>query len=147
MVDFGLIPSDNDKQKKIGPHTYGDVGEVEKKPSNKNRLKPSYIIIIMFAILCLFGFEWYQNNFLYPKQTKSELLEIRNALYHYKESFDVYPNELTELAKGRPLREIWLTDAWDNPYQYEADESKQTFIVISGGNDGKFGTDDDIQIE
>ncbi len=149
MADFGLIPSENDYQKRIGATNDGDEN-TEEKSSDKNRFKPlnfKIIAMLVIVILSFFTFKWYQNKFLYPDQTKSELLEIRNALYHYEESFDVYPKQLTELAKGRPLRETWFIDAWENPYRYEVDEIKQNFIVTSAGYDGVFDTDDDIQIE
>ena len=37
-----------------------------------------------------------------------------------------------------------LIDPWDNPYQYEYDDSTRTFRVWSFGLDGANGTDDDI---
>lgn len=142
MIDFSL-PSDNEEQKRIGTN-YSEPAEV-KKPENKKNYR--IIIILIILIVGIISYFYYQNNIRYPKQTKTELLEIRNALFHYKESFGKYPNHLTELVKGRPLREVWLTDAWNNPYQYKVDESQQSFVVISAGSDGKFGTDDDIQVK
>ena len=150
MDDIEFKSYDSENQKRIGPHDYRDDDNSTKTPDNKNRFQPkSYtvIIIVAIAILFFFSYKWYQKNSLFPKQTKSELDDIRNALFQYKESFHAYPNQLTELAKGRPLRESWMTDAWENPYRYEVKENNQTFIVTSSGGDGKFGTDDDIQIK
>lgn len=143
MIDFSL-PSDNEEQKRIGEN-YSVEPEQEKKPVRKKNY--TVIIVLILLIVGIISYLHYQNKVLNPKQTRTELLEIRNALFHYKKSFGTYPNHLTELVKGRPLREIWLTDAWDNPYRYEVDGTQQTFVVISAGSDGKFGTADDIQVK
>jgi general secretion pathway protein G len=150
MDDIEFKPYDTDNPKRIGTKNDADGDSDEKRNSHEIKSKPrnfTIIIYLLIAIVAFFSYRYYQKTVLYPNQTKSELQEIRSALYHYKESFNDYPTQLTELTKGRPLREIWLTDAWENPYRYEVDKNRQTFIVTSAGNDGKFGTNDDIQTE
>lgn len=149
MDDVEFKPYDNENPKRIGNNNDADNTDKDvKRPINKNKSKPRNVTIIIFLIIgivAILSYKYYQKTFLYPNQTTSELQEIRSALYLYKESFDAYPTQLTELTKGRPLREIWLTDAWGNLYRYEVKDDKQSFTVISAGGDGKFGNDDDIQ--
>jgi len=150
MDTIEFEPYDSQNLKRIGTGQDSDGNQSGKNPIDKNKSKPGYYkiaIAILIAVVGVFSFKYYQNTILYPKQTNAELLDIRSALYHHKESFGTYPNQLTELAKGRPLREAWSTDAWEHAYRYQTDESKQTFIVTSAGFDGKFDTDDDIQIK
>ncbi len=146
MDDIEFKPYDDENLKRIGTKNDRDENQNE-KPDKKKPRNFTVLIIAAIVVVGFFSFQWYQNNFLYPKETKNELLEIRNALFQYKESFGFYPNQLTELTKGRPLREIWLTDTWGNPYRYQVNENEQTFKVTSSGNDTKFGTSDDIEIQ
>jgi hypothetical protein len=150
MSDVEFEPYDDSNLKRIGNGKDADEQQVEKRPFNKNTFKPrnfTTLIVLIIASSGIFSFLYYQSRTHYPEQTKSEILEIRSALYLYKESFGTYPNQLTELTKSRPLRESWITDSWGNPYRYEVDNSEQSFIVQSAGSDGKFGTDDDIQVK
>lgn len=150
MDDIEFEPFEDQDLKRIGPKNDADKAQDSKRPFNQNKFKPSnfkILIFVVIAVVCFFGFIWYQDNIRHPEQTKNELLDIRNALYLHKESFGTYPEQLAELAKGRPLRESWSTDAWDNPYRYDVDKSNQTFTLISAGSDGEFGTDDDLQIQ
>ncbi|MGJ8592381.1 MAG: type II secretion system protein GspG [Aquaticitalea sp.] len=144
MDDIEFKPYDNDNLKRIGTGKDADTYE-DKKPVKKKPRSFRLIIILMIISGAFLTYLWYQNNILHPKQTESELLDIRSALFLYKESFNAYPAQLTELTKGRPLRDNWLTDAWGNPYRYKVDGGNQTFVVTSAGSDGEVGTDDDIE--
>ena len=77
---------------------------------------------------------------LNENRTISEMEEIRNALFKYKDEKSVLPSSLDVLIGNYPLRQEWKKDKWGNDYLYERDK------LISAGKDKTLGTGDDIII-
>lgn len=104
MDDVEFEPYDEPVQKRIGEGHKNDQSWVEKKPNNKNTFRPFILVILICIVItaCVFSYLYYQSTILNRNKTTAELLEIKNALFLYKESIGNYPNKLVELAKGRP---------------------------------------------
>ncbi len=150
MKDIEFEPFDEPAPKRIGTGSDIDDTSLERNSPKKRKSKSVLVVTLVFLIsiiAIIFLYQYYQKSVVNKDKTSAELIEIRNALYLYKEGFGIYPNRLVELAKSRPLREVWLTDAWGNAYQYNLNENNTSFKLISAGYDGKLGTTDDIVVE
>lgn len=144
LADFGLIQEDYKHKRRIGKKEELDG---TKRPMQKVFLQPSVLLLITVLVtgsisaLLFFG---YQRNTLYLKKTKKELATMIERMEHWKEKFGQYPTDLNELIGNSPIRQGWLTDSWNRPYQYEINEKENVFEIRSAGADGKFKTEDDI---
>lgn len=87
-------------------------------------------------------------------RTKAQLRNIQIALEQYNLDYGKYPTTeeglaiLTRNNGDRPpiMEETMLKDPWGNPVVYKLNDSNQ-FILKSLGQDGKEGTEDDIEVK
>lgn len=147
LAEFGLIHADYKHRKKVNRMEKEDG---IKRPFRKYMLQPSTILIISFLVIgslsAVLFFSYYRTS-IFPKKTKTELIEISNSLDSWKNEFGTFPSELNKIVNGRPLRQEWLNDAWNRPYKYSVDQNKNSFLIKSAGPDGIFDNSDDITSE
>ena len=72
----------------------------------------------------------------------TDMANIAIAVAMYQEEHDVLPADLSELN----LRTVVQSDPWGNPYEYHFIDEDPGFDIISRGEDGEIGTDDDIYL-
>lgn len=145
LVNFGLIRDDYKHQNKI---TKKEKADGKRRPFQKYFLQPSSILLISCLIIgsiTAFLFFSYQRTSVFPEKTRQEIMEISDRMEKWKEKFGKYPTDLNELIGNRPIRQDWENDSWNRPYQYSV--TKDKFLIVSAGSDGKFETDDDIKSE
>jgi len=147
LVNFGLIREDYKHQKKISKKEKADG---KKRPFQRYFLQPSSIMVISVLVigtLSAFIFFTYQRKSIFSKKTKKEIAEITERMEKWKEKFKKYPKDLNELIGNNPMRQEWKTDSWNRPYHYSVTEDGIEFLIVSAGSDGKFDTEDDIEIK
>ena len=79
-------------------------------------------------------------------QTEKEMLQLAQAMEQFRETTGAYPQDPTQLAARQGdgsayASEDLLTDEWGRPYHLEP--VPLGIRIISAGEDGEFGTDDD----
>lgn len=72
----------------------------------------------------------------------SDMVNIAIAVKMYEEEQGVLPADLSLVS----LRESVKNDPWGNPYAYHFIEDDPGFDIISKGEDGLAGTEDDVQL-
>ena len=75
-------------------------------------------------------------------EVTADMVNVGIAAAAYEEEHSRPAAELGELE----LSVAMTTDPWGNPYRYQIVDGDPGFDVSSGGRDGRFGTDDDIQL-
>ncbi len=138
------------------PYALWNIWKIsEKHPVPKfSKLEAIQIIVIAFvvpAILFMIGavsvpclFRYYQNTILFPNSAQTEGNEIIRALRSYHKSFSKYPDDLTPLIGGNPIKKRWEYDPWGNRYYYNVSKQEDSYTLLSCGPDGLPGTADDI---
>ena len=77
--------------------------------------------------------------------TKASMTTLKQALERYQGENNQWPSALAPLAPGF-VQEV-PTDGWDNPFYYAAPgQAGRPFDLISAGEDGAYGTPDDINV-
>jgi hypothetical protein len=79
-------------------------------------------------------------------QTEKEMLRLAQAMEQYRQDTGAYPQELSHLSARKGdgsafASDDLLTDEWGRPYRLEPVASGVR--ILSAGEDGQFGTDDD----
>ena len=72
----------------------------------------------------------------------SDMINIVIAAKMYEKEQGVLPAELSLLD----IRESVLSDPWGNPYEYHFIDDAPGFDIISWGEDGESGTEDDVYL-
>ena len=145
LAEFGLIREDYKHHKKISKKEKEDG---IKRPIQKYFLQPSSIMVIAFLAvgsLSAILFFNYQRTSIFPEKTQKEISEMSDRMENWNKKFGQYPTELNELIGNSPMRQNWVKDAWNHPYEYTITEKGKGFLITSAGSDGKFGTEDDIK--
>ncbi len=116
--------------------------DVEWKKPLKVFIVAGFVLIVVYSIYAA-GFFIFMAGFRKDKHalTRQEMKVVAHTL-EKQFTKDGYPASLEKLVQGRPLRKLWLTDAWGTPYRYSA--GKDTFELVSAGTDRQFDTSDDI---
>jgi hypothetical protein len=70
----------------------------------------------------------------------ADMIALAVAVSDYKSEHRYLPADLSDLDAEAPL----LIDPWGNPYEYRLTTDKRGFDLVSHGEDGLSGTDDDI---
>ncbi len=83
---------------------------------------------------------------------RSGVQAVASAMKQYKMDNGKYPSDLKDLIKEDDDGDAYLDggegsleDPWRNEYKLEWKNGKRNFVIISAGDDGEFGTDDDIR--
>ena len=77
--------------------------------------------------------------------TKASMTTLQRAITEYQGINNQYPTALAPLAPGF-VQEV-PNDGWDNPFYYAAPgQAGRPFDLISAGEDGAYGTPDDINV-
>lgn len=84
---------------------------------------------------------------------RSGVQAVASAMKQYKMDNGKYPSDLKELIKEDEDGDAYLDggegsleDPWRNEYKLEwKGNGKRNFVIISAGDDGEFGTDDDVR--
>lgn len=100
-----------------------------------------FVYSVYFISFFLFMAHFRQNKI---QTTIQEMQTIKQSLEDELKKEGTYPDSLESLVKGRPLRRLWLKDAWGMPYRYVKRDS--AFELISSGKDKKFNTEDDLSV-
>jgi len=116
-------------------------------------------ILVVISSLGVLTFDGIRDN-ANVKAAGLMTIALENGLDLYKNDVRSYPSTaqgleaLRTAPSGLNRPERWagpylkqnatLLDPWDNPYQYEYDDSTRTIRIWSAGLDGVNGTDDDI---
>lgn len=105
------------------------------------------IIAATFLLFSIFGFflRLYLRQEKPLKQTLAEGDEIIKAINDYKLQNKKLPDSLGVVVGNNPLRQQWLYDQWNNPYQYKITKPDK-FILFSVGKDGIPNTKDDVPL-
>lgn len=116
--------------------------DVEWKKPLKVFIVAGFVLIVVYSIYAA-GFFIFMARFRKDKQalTRQEMDVVSKAIEEQVQE-GAYPAFLEDLVQGRPLRKLWLTDAWGTSYRYSA--QKDTFELVSAGKDRQFDTSDDI---
>ncbi len=82
------------------------------------------------------------------KVTRSSLATIKQQLTAYNLEYSSYPPSLSTLITAKFLEDKKLKDAWARDFIYDSRgrSREQPFILISAGNDGTPGNEDDIDV-
>ncbi|WP_136482365.1 type II secretion system protein GspG [Cognatitamlana onchidii] len=145
LAEFGLIREDYKHRKRISKKEKEDGIN---RPIQKYFLQPSSIMVLSVLIIGSLGaflFFSYQRTSIFPEKTKKEITEMSDRMEKWNEKFGKYPTDLNELIGNSPIRQEWIKDSWNRPYQYSVKENG--FLIVSAGSDGQFGTKDDIESE
>jgi hypothetical protein len=97
------------------------------------------ILFVSIASIMMLG-----QNYFSRRDTINNCKEITIALDHYKESYKVYPADLSPLKNNNPMLSDLTKDKWGNPYQYRSENNGTHFVLTSSGEDGRFNTKDDL---
>lgn len=97
------------------------------------------ILFVSIASIMMLG-----QNYFSRRDTINNCKEITIALEHYKESYKVYPADLSTLKNNNPMLSDLTKDKWGNPYQYRSENNGTHFVLTSSGEDGRFNTKDDL---
>ncbi len=128
--------------------------KTEKKEGKSKAVKNlifSFVVVI-FIIPGIFylslvsftkGGEYASDHYFNEKNTQSEMTEIAKQLDSYFYSFKKYPSDYESFVRTKPIWAGWLTDSWENKYNYSQTDSLN-YTLTSAGQDGEFGTSDDI---
>lgn len=100
-----------------------------------------FVYSVYFISFFLFMAHFRQNKI---QTTIQEMQIIKQSLEDELKKEGTCPDSLESLVKGRPLRRLWLKDAWGMPYRYVKRDS--AFELISSGKDKKFNTEDDLSV-
>ncbi len=144
FAEFALLFSDHKHRKRVRKKEKEDG---IKRPFEKYFLQPSAKIVCFVVVLGSIGsllFFTYQRNSIFPIKAKKEISEISNWVEKWYDKYESYPKDLNEAIGNNPMRQDWYKDAWGRDYKYSFEIQKSTFLIISAGRDGKFGTEDDI---
>lgn len=77
--------------------------------------------------------------------TKASMTTLKRAITEYQGVNNQYPSTLDVLAPS--FVEEVPADGWDNPFYYAAPgQAGRAFDLISAGEDGAYGTPDDIDV-
>jgi hypothetical protein len=98
-------------------------------------------IIIILSTVAFFVSRQYMKR----KNTINESEEIIAALNVYKLQTHAYPSHLDDIIGQNPIRKGWKKDSWGNYYIYQVNNRKNSFTLISKGQDGLLNTTDDIK--
>lgn len=117
-----------------------------KKTDNQSvqRILKTVFLTILILFVSIASIIMLGQNYFSRRDTINNCKEITIALEHYKESYKVYPPDLSKLKNDNPMLSDLTKDKWGNPYQYRIDDNGTHFILISSGEDGRFNTKDDI---
>jgi hypothetical protein len=80
-------------------------------------------------------------------QTEKELLRLAQVMEQFRQATGAYPQDPAQLSGRRADGSAYasddlLSDEWGRPYRLEPDPSG--YRIISAGEDGRFGTQDDV---
>jgi len=144
LVEIGLLRADIIHQRNVLKE---EAADGIKRPVKKYFLQPSIkvFLVVMLVVTVPGIFLITRKIGSQADRTVSEMQEISNAIFSWKERHGVYPQNLEALTEGRPLRQQWLSDEWNNQYVYSVDPIKDTCSLLSVGRDGTLGTADDIK--
>ena len=98
-----------------------------------------YLSLVSFSV----GGKYASDHFFNQNHTEKEMNEITNQLDRYYHTYKRYPSDFESYVGSKPLWSSWLTDGWENKYNYLQTDSTH-YILISAGEDHKFGTTDDL---
>ncbi len=117
------------------------------RPIEKHLFGPRAIILFIMCCLAIISsslFMAYQKFVTHIKTTQNELVQITQRMELWYNKYGQYPNTLAELIGNDPIRDAWEKDAWNHPYQFSISQKEHTFLIISAGPNGQFGTEDDL---
>jgi hypothetical protein len=124
-------------------------------PDPVTRKEAITAIVLFFVIIPLFTYvlfigglqaiEFITHNYSNPRNTKSELSDIANAVNKYQDKSAKMPTSLYDLIGSKPLRQSWTTDSWGNSYIFTI-EQDSSITISSKGKDGVPDTEDDLKI-
>ena len=103
---------------------------------------PACLYVTFFGMFAL-G-KWYSNTFISKNATLEEGNRIVSAIQSYHKNSNKYPEDLSSLIEGIPIRSGWKTDGWDEAYIYEVINNERGFKLLSKGKDRILGTEDDL---
>lgn len=75
--------------------------------------------------------------------------QIESAIKQYHLEQSAYPVLLANLQTARPPyldADRAINDAWKRDFYYKAPGRVRDFDLVSAGNDGEFGSEDDIDV-
>ena len=98
-----------------------------------------YLSLVSFSV----GGKYALDHFFNQNHTEKEMNEIANQLDRYYHKYKRYPSDFESYVRSKPLWNSWLNDGWGNKYNYLQTDSIH-YTLISAGEDGKFGTMDDL---
>jgi TM2 domain-containing membrane protein YozV len=98
-----------------------------------------YLSLVSFSV----GGKYASDHFFNQNHTEKEMNEIASQLDKYYHKYKKYPSDFETYARSKPLWSSWLTDGWENKYNYLQTDSIH-YTLISAGEDRRFGTTDDL---
>ena len=119
-----------------------------KARGKKRHIPPTWFVIMALIIVAIpiVAFRMFGSWSLFgiPSNQLNEMEEIVRALDSYKNSFGSYPENLSSIIDGIPLRNRWLKDYWGQAYAYNPYDEGKRFEVRSAGRDKTMNTEDDL---
>lgn len=100
--------------------------------------------IVLYESLFYWGFVAKNGPFSEPKRMVSQQVLTQNAGYLelYKKKHGNYPETIEELSKDGYT--VFPTDHYLKPFYYKVSADGQTYELRSLGQDGEYGTSDDV---
>ncbi len=102
------------------------------------------LLLIPAAVLAVLGITVAAIALAEPEKMEltTDMANIAIAVAVYQEENDVLPADLSVLN----LRSVLKNDPWGNPYEYHFIDDDPGFDLVSWGEDGQAGTEDDIYL-
>jgi hypothetical protein len=121
--------------------------EKENNLPKKLMIHPVIKLFGFFLILILLPITWLlSSKDKGIKQTTQKISEIEFILKNEKETFGIYPKNLKEIIRNKPIRKNIIFDCWNNEFSYKQGENGLSYLLISKGKDGILKTEDDIKL-
>ncbi len=103
-------------------------------------LAPAIVLLVVFVKIV--SMEFWLNE----ARTNKEMVKVSQKLEEWRSEKGKYPEDLDAIVGTRPLRKTWYTDNWGNYYSYQSISEHNSFVLVSAGSDGRFGTSDDLVV-
>jgi general secretion pathway protein G len=134
------------------------MGQAAMKKTNRRRMRAGFSLLELMLVLAIIGVLTAvaavslsgAGGRAKKNATKASMNTIRNAVRNFQLDNNAYPPNLAALTVGKTAylsNDFKLADGWGQEFLYAAPGSGgREFDLYSKGDDGVFGTADDIDV-
>lgn len=100
-----------------------------------------------WLFITFLGNRWNEEIPFKEARTEREMREIVDELDRYRGFNNQYPDNLNKLIGNDPVKSKFRRDYWQQLYYYQPSADKQSFSLISSGEDARLNTTDDLVVK